>query len=172
MDSQLLDTELIPRSLLTKANAWNTRRNANALRINAKYEPRFCEMLLKHMAQRRSFASFAKVARVERATLYDWLEEHEDFRFARALGDSEGLYSSEGKFDAAKTNVQLKKAMHVLSTFWPDIWGKNDSDNSMTQLGAAIASQLARIIENGSQLTQAQLIEGEAIEIVPSDQSK
>lgn len=54
------------------------------------YDPKYCDLLVAHMAMGFSFESFG--ADVEgiasRATLYRWVEEHEDFRDAKEKGDA------------------------------------------------------------------------------------
>lgn len=65
----------------------------------SKYNPDFCEMLIKHMSEGLSFESFAAVAKVNRDTLYEWLKAHEEFREAKAEGLAENLlfYEKTGR---------------------------------------------------------------------------
>lgn len=44
-----------------------------------KYKPEYCEMLLTHMTQGKSFNSFAGLVDVSRETLYEWDRVHPEF---------------------------------------------------------------------------------------------
>ena len=57
----------------------------------SKYEPRFCEMLIKHMGKGLSFDSFAAVARVHRDTLYEWAKVQPDFSDAKEQAYADNL---------------------------------------------------------------------------------
>lgn len=48
------------------------------------YDPRYSEMLDKHLAEFKSFTTFPAVIGVSQATVYRWLSVHEDFRAAHA----------------------------------------------------------------------------------------
>lgn len=50
-----------------------------------EYDPRFCEMLVQHMAEGLSFESFGGVDTVDvcKSTLYVWLEKHPEFMDAK-----------------------------------------------------------------------------------------
>jgi hypothetical protein len=50
------------------------------------YEPRFCEMLIKHMAEGYSFESFAAEVMSTKKTLYSWAERHPDFLNSKEIG--------------------------------------------------------------------------------------
>lgn len=52
------------------------------------YEPKFCEMLIEHMAKGLSFESFAGFIGVSKQTLYDWVEKHAEFLDAKNLATS------------------------------------------------------------------------------------
>lgn len=56
-----------------------------------KYEPRFCEMLIKHMALPASFESFAGSIDVDRDTLYEWRKKHKAFSDAHKKGKMKAL---------------------------------------------------------------------------------
>lgn len=49
------------------------------------YKPEYCQQLLDHMTNGLSFEAFAGVIGVTRGTLYNWVEEHEDFAEAKAV---------------------------------------------------------------------------------------
>lgn len=48
----------------------------------SKYKPEFCERILEMAAEGMSFAEYAAEFGVDRASMYRWSEEHEDFRTA------------------------------------------------------------------------------------------
>ena len=47
------------------------------------YKPEYCDMLIKHMAQGKSFTTFGAVVGVSRHSLYDWVSEYDDFADAK-----------------------------------------------------------------------------------------
>lgn len=51
-----------------------------------KYEPEYCERLIQFMAEGFSFEAFAGELRISKKTLYNWLEENEDFLHAKDEG--------------------------------------------------------------------------------------
>ena len=51
-----------------------------------KYDPKYCEMLIDHMSQGLSLESFAGELSISKATLYTWLDQHDEFLDARAIG--------------------------------------------------------------------------------------
>jgi len=52
----------------------------------SEYEPRFCEMLISHMAQGFSFDSFGAEINKTRDTLYRWEKRYPEFKEAKQLG--------------------------------------------------------------------------------------
>jgi hypothetical protein len=56
-----------------------------------KYDPKYCQMLIDHMALGQSFFSFGAQINVGRRTLYDWLEVHDDFEEAKQQGELKSL---------------------------------------------------------------------------------
>ena len=61
-----------------------------------KYDEKYCEMLVTHMAKGFSFESFAAVADVGPATIYVWLEKHENFREAKQIAFGKNRHFWEG----------------------------------------------------------------------------
>lgn len=45
----------------------------------SKYNPKFCEMLIDHMANGFSFETFAAKIDVNQDTLHEWVKVHKDF---------------------------------------------------------------------------------------------
>ncbi len=56
-----------------------------------KYKKEFCEMLVKHMSQGYSFASFPAVIGVCRTTLYEWEKNRPAFKKAKKQGEAAAL---------------------------------------------------------------------------------
>lgn len=68
-----------------------TRKKSNNIKRKliveqSKYKPEYCEMLIKHMAQGLSFATFGAVVGCGRTTLYHWCDLYEDFSNAKKEG--------------------------------------------------------------------------------------
>jgi hypothetical protein len=52
-----------------------------------KYEDKFCEMLIEHMANGYSIEAFAGKLRVSKQSIYTWFDKHPRFMDARKKGD-------------------------------------------------------------------------------------
>lgn len=65
------------------------------------YKPEYCQMLIDHCSTGLSFESFAGVISVGRTTIYEWRDEHEDFRKAFEEGYQKALLFFE------KVGVQI-----------------------------------------------------------------
>lgn len=63
------------------------------------YDPKYCEMLITHMAEGLSFESFAGILGHSKQTLYTWTEEHREFLDAKKQGEAKSLlwWESEGR---------------------------------------------------------------------------
>jgi hypothetical protein len=57
----------------------------------SEYRPEFCQLLVQHMAEGGSFASFAATIGKSWEVLYVWCEAHEEFLEAKAEGEAKGL---------------------------------------------------------------------------------
>lgn len=111
-----------------------------------KYLPEHCQMLIEHMATGLSFESFAAVAKVDRDTIYNWIEIHPDFSDAKkqAFEESrlfwekkgiEGLFS-ESEYDA-NTKISSSKSMNAavwiftMKNRFPEEWkDKHETEHS------------------------------------------
>lgn len=60
-----------------------------------KYDPKYCEELIDHMAEGLSFESFAGRIKVTFQTLYNWEKANADFFEAKRLGEAMGLLQAE-----------------------------------------------------------------------------
>jgi hypothetical protein len=49
------------------------------------YDPKYCEMLIEHMATGMSFEAFAGLIEVSNKTLYSWAEANPDFLHAKEI---------------------------------------------------------------------------------------
>lgn len=47
------------------------------------YDPKYCQMLVDHMAKGYSFETFGAIAGICRATLYNWLRDYYEFKGAK-----------------------------------------------------------------------------------------
>lgn len=85
-----------------------------------KYEPRFCDVLIEHMAGGLSFKTFAGIVRVTRKTLYNWSKAHADFKDAHDIGKSaHALYwetqGRDGLYDTVTTDDDGNKVTKKLN---------------------------------------------------------
>ena len=48
-----------------------------------KYDPKYCQMVIDHMATGLSFEAFAAVIGVAKETLYTWVDKHPEFMDAK-----------------------------------------------------------------------------------------
>lgn len=53
---------------------------------NSKYKPEYCEMLIEYMRDGGTIQTFGATIDVTRATIYNWIDEHEDFKAAKDKG--------------------------------------------------------------------------------------
>lgn len=60
-----------------------------------KYKPEYCEALISHMKEGRSFESFSGSAGVHRDTLYEWVKVFPEFSDAKKVGEGYGLHALE-----------------------------------------------------------------------------
>jgi hypothetical protein len=51
----------------------------------SKYKEKFCKEIVEHMADGKSFETFAARVSVSKATIYAWLEKYPDFKEAREV---------------------------------------------------------------------------------------
>lgn len=72
------------------------------------YKHEYCQMLVDHMAEGYSFASFAFIAGTCEKTLYNWAKEHPDFLQAKNKGRAASLMTWE-KIGMAGTVGKLEK---------------------------------------------------------------
>ncbi len=70
------------------------------------YDPGYCDMLIEHMTQGLSYASFAPTIGVCWKTLYNWEKEFPEFLQAKRHGESASLLAWEKKgLDGLYTEV-------------------------------------------------------------------
>lgn len=72
-----------------------------------KYDPNYCELLIKHMRDGLTFDSFAGIVSVTRATLYEWVKHFPEFSEAKKIGASKSLLFWD-KLGVAGTAGKLK----------------------------------------------------------------
>ena len=86
-----------------------------------KYDPKFCEMLTKHMSQGKSFASFgAKLfeigVKVTRKTLYEWRNQHPEWAEAHEIGKLLSLsHWEEIGYGAVTGQIQIATPIYIYS---------------------------------------------------------
>lgn len=108
------------------------------------YKPEYCDLLIEHMAEGRSFESFGKVAKCGKDTLYRWLKAHEEFQDAFTRARAEHLHFMETKaldslierHQGSKMNTALFKLFMVNIHGWRSE-PKEDKDESPTPIPIA-----------------------------------
>lgn len=79
-----------------------------------KYRPELDDLLREHLSAGLSFQAFAGVAKVNQATLYDWLKRHPSFAEAKEESTEEGrLY-----YEKMGHNAVLGKIPNFNTTAW------------------------------------------------------
>ena len=68
--------------------AKNPKRNPNGKGggSDTKYKKMYCDMLIKHMEQGFSFTSFGADVNCGSKTLYNWCDNHPEFKIAKGIG--------------------------------------------------------------------------------------
>lgn len=83
----------------------------------SRYNQKFCEMLIDHMTEGGSFASFGAIADVSYQTLYAWCENHDEFLEAKQRGEVLALKFYE---DLAKATMTGSLRRVTSETKFPD----------------------------------------------------
>lgn len=78
-----------------------------------KYDPKYCEELINHMARGLSYESFAGFICVAISTIYKWEKEHPEFSEAKKEGQARSMYSWE---------LSGIKGMHSKNPFNASVW--------------------------------------------------
>lgn len=73
----------------------------------SKYRPEFCKQLIKHMASGKSFESFGSVAEVGRRTLYEWLDDHPEWKEAKEAGEMKAQDFYENRLASLVSGVKV-----------------------------------------------------------------
>lgn len=99
---------------------------------NAKFEPRFCQMLIDHMNEGGSIVAFVKYlwdnakVRVCRKTIYNWRDQHPEFAEALEWGAdlSQGYWEGIGHkgmwFEKDQPNINTAMWRYWMETRFPD----------------------------------------------------
>lgn len=56
-----------------------------------KYDEKYCEMLIEHMAEGYSFESFGGIIEVNEDTLYEWVKVHSKFSDSKSIGTQKSM---------------------------------------------------------------------------------
>ena len=91
--------------------------------MNTKFDMKFCDQLIEHMADGHTFDTFAVTAGVRLSTLKKWLERHQEFRQAKEIGElalqywCEELVNSSAKGDHKAPAASI---IFALKNYRPD----------------------------------------------------
>lgn len=67
-----------------------TKKDVKTGQFVSDYDPKYDQMLLKHLAEGYSYRSFAGLIGMHRSTLHDWEEKHPSFKLAKDIGIEKG----------------------------------------------------------------------------------
>ena len=123
--------EYLVLSIKTMQNypTMNTNTTQNQGGRPTKYDPKYCQLLLDHMAKGYSFETFVAVADVCRATLYNWLETYPDFKQAKEKAFARSLHYFETLAFDFLEKPQEHKGFHyglwrfIMQNRFPAIYG-------------------------------------------------
>jgi len=119
-----------------------------------KYEPRFCDMLIEHMAKGYSFESFASISDTCKDTLYEWVKTHPEFSDARKkaldknrywwesqaieniLNKEETTKDKDGNFNTVKTSINAPIWIFNMKNRFKDEW----RDRQETELSGTLST--------------------------------
>lgn len=119
-----------------------------------KYRPEFDKLLLDHLSEGLSFASFAAVINVNRDTLYEWAKNIPSFREAKELGNDKsllfwermGMAGTVGKIDKFNTATWIFNMKNRFG--WRDRQEVKNIDSKEDDFGGVITHEkIMRYIE-------------------------
>lgn len=89
--------------------------NPNPIGRPSKYKEEYCKMIIDHMAQGRSIASFASSIDVNKDTIYEWKKHHEKFSDAIKVGwaKSEAWWEEQGRMGL--WNKDLNASIYIFT---------------------------------------------------------
>lgn len=80
----------------------------------SKFDPRFCDELIRHMQLGYSFEAFAGRIGTCKQTIYNWLKEHVEFLDAKKIGEEACRFYWEG--------VGLRGTNGLIENFNAGVW--------------------------------------------------
>jgi transposase len=122
---------------------------------SSKYKPEFCEKVVELGEQGLTRAQIAKQLGVGRATLLDWADRHEDFKFAMELSDDMAMakWEEEGMRGMNDKMFQGKLYMDMMRFRFPkdymekksiEVTGNKDQPISV-DMSSALAAAVSAI---------------------------
>ena len=90
----------------------------------SKYDPKFCDMIIEHMSEGASMASFAAEIEVARSTINKWGEDHPDFSEAISIAKSKcaAWWEKAARSGALGSTVSASIIIFGLKNMAPDDW--------------------------------------------------
>lgn len=107
--------------------------------MESVYKLKYCQQIVKWLESGKSLASFSGNIGVARQTLYNWIDDHDEFKLAHDIGRSKGLEMFErllmlavlGKKvdagDGQKTNINVPLLMFTLRSRYKEQYTENTS---------------------------------------------
>jgi transcriptional regulator with XRE-family HTH domain len=87
-----------------------------------KYEPRFCDELIKFMGKGYSLTAFAGKIGVARSTINEWMSANPEFSEATRVGQAKRTMALETTLLAGETGPKVTGHMFALKNADPEGW--------------------------------------------------
>lgn len=131
------------------------------------YRPEYCQMLIEHMSKGLSFESFAADLHTTRNTLYNWVDNYEDFLNAKEIGieKCQQFYENLGIKHAVnyKDGPTLNTQNYIFQMKNRFLWREKHADE-VTQVHNNVAVQLQELPDDELRKLAAQAM---AIDATP-----
>ncbi|MEM6898451.1 MAG: hypothetical protein AAF583_01590 [Pseudomonadota bacterium] len=111
-----------------------------------KYDPSFCEAAIAFMGEGYSLTAFAGSIGVTRATVYNWLDEHEEFfdavKIAKAKG--QGVWEQMLRMQAMMNKGNTGAIAFAMKNLYPDDWrDKQEVEHGLSDEMKAVVGALS-----------------------------
>ena len=149
---------------------------------NSKYDPRFCKMIIEHMATGCSFATFGAIALVKFQTLKRWRKAYPEFDEACEIGELVCQLTWE-KIIVGQATGEIKgvpaTTIFALKNYFPDRFKENTalqgSGNTIVVFDSGVPTKQISDIKKlhggqGEDIVDAQVVEGSSDALIRKPQ--
>ena len=95
--------------------------------IEDNYKDEYCQKLIDHMKEGRSFRTFVKVTMCCRQTMYNWVGTHKEFARAKSIGEDLAMDFFESniieKAEGKSPKKDLGANLFPLKTRFHEVYG-------------------------------------------------